>query len=252
MLYPLILCTLLLALCVGCEKADKPPAESAPTSPAEVKAATPAKANSFQWQPLTDGTSLAGWKVPNEWDFKQHGEVSVVAGELILPAGKPATGLHWDGGGPGTFRGEFPRSNYELELEAKRTAGSDFFCGLTFPVGPNYLTLIVGGWGGGVLGLSNIDNLNASENETSRFLSFDENRWYKLRLRVTPANIAVWLDDEQVIDLATAGHEFTIWFEQQPLRPLGIATWHTAAVLRNLRVRLLDVGQTTTSTVPTF
>ena len=37
--------------------------------------------------------------------------------------------------------------DYELRLEAKRVEGGDFFCGLTFPVGKEYCTLILGGWG---------------------------------------------------------------------------------------------------------
>ena len=47
-----------------------------------------------------------------------------------------------------TWTNEMPRMGYEISLEAMRVEGSDFFCGLTFPVGKDYLSLIVGGWGG--------------------------------------------------------------------------------------------------------
>lgn len=60
-----------------------------------------------------------------------------------------------------------PVMNYELSLEAMRVDGSDFFCGLTFPVGSNFCSFIVGGWGGGVVGLSSLNSEDASQNETT-------------------------------------------------------------------------------------
>ena len=53
-----------------------------------------------------------------------------------------------------TWTNEVPTNNYEISLEAMRVEGSDFFCALTFPVGNDPCSFIVGGWGGGVVGLS--------------------------------------------------------------------------------------------------
>ena len=61
----------------------------------------------------------------------------------------------------------FPKVDYEVNLDAKRVAGNDFFCGITFPVGKRFCSLIVGGWGGATVGLSSIDGKDAAENETT-------------------------------------------------------------------------------------
>ncbi len=130
-----------------------------------------------QWQSLFDGQSLKGWEILSRYEYDKHGEVGVQDGVLVLKAGSPGTAVRW--------LGEFPRINYELVLEAKKLEGSDFFCGLTFPVGEQAMTLILGGWGGSVVGLSLIDGEPASENETCRWMSFELNRWYHIRLRVS-------------------------------------------------------------------
>ncbi len=181
---------------------------------------------------MFNGHNLNGWRVLEKYDFEQHGAVQVADGEIILNAGSPATGIAW-GGAP-------PRMNYELTLEARRLSGNDFFCGLTFPVGPDYLSLILGGWGGGVTGLSNLDGNSAVENETTGYQEFQDHRWYAIRLRVTPGRVAVWLDGESIIDVATADRRLSIWWEQEPVRPLGIASWYTKSALRNIRLRRLD------------
>ena len=102
------------------------------------------------------------------------------------------------------------------------------------------MTLIVGGWGGGATGLSNVDGVSAIENETATFRSYKQNQWYKIRLRVTHDKILAWIDDKEIIDLDTENRSFSIWWEQEPLRPLGIATWYTQAALRNIRLTRLE------------
>ena len=88
--------------------------------------------------------------------------------------------------------------------------------------------------GGGAMGLSNIDGMSAVENQTSTFRDYKTGQWYQIRLRVTEKKIETWIDDEQVIDLYTEGHKFSIWWQQEPARPFGIATWCTSSALRNL------------------
>ncbi|MBN2588491.1 MAG: hypothetical protein JXA96_01410 [Sedimentisphaerales bacterium] len=58
-------------------------------------------------------------------------------------------GIYWTG--------PLVTMSYEITLEAMRVEGSDFFCGLTFPVDENPCTLIPGGWGGTLCGLSCIN-----------------------------------------------------------------------------------------------
>ncbi len=178
---------------------------------------------------LFDGKTLKNWKVVNEFDFARHGKVTVENGVIVLAPGKPGTGIAWTG--------PFPRDNYEVSLEAMRYTGEDFFCGMTFPVGKEYCTLILGGWGGTLIGLSNIDGQPADENETTQAERFAANRWYHVRLRVTPAAIEVWLDKESIIRVERKDREFSIWWEQEPMRPFGIASWYTGSKLRNIALK---------------
>lgn len=180
---------------------------------------------------LFDGQSLSGWQIASQVDFERRGKIEVVDGDLILNQGKPATGI--------SYAGDPPRMNYEISLDAKRIEGNDFFCGLTFPVGDSYLSLILGGWGGGVTGLSNLDGASAVENETTGSREFEQNRWYAVRLRVTPGKVQAWLDGESLLDVDTTNRKLSIWWEQEPMRPLGIATWNTKAALRNIRIKRL-------------
>jgi hypothetical protein len=138
-----------------------------------------------------------------------------------------------------TWTEDFPRQHYELALEARRVDGNDFFCGLTFPVGADPCSLIVGGWGGGVVGLSSIDGLDAAHNDTTLYRAFDAGRWYAVRLRVTPERIECCLDEEGVIDQPLEGKTLSIRQEVMPSLPLGIATYATTAQVRNLRWRPL-------------
>ena len=121
-----------------------------------------------------------------------------------------------------------------------RVDGNDFFCGLTFPVGERFCSLVVGGWSGGVIGLSNINGRSAVENETTQFRDFKRDRWFAIRLAVTGGKIEVWIDKARIIDLATRGKKLSIWWEQEPALPFGIVTWVTKGVVRNIRVRSIE------------
>lgn len=192
----------------------------------DIQTAPPKKVAGNHPVDLFNGKDLTGWKIADENGFERHGNVRVDNGELVLDRGQPATGV--------VFQGQHPRLSYELKLEAKRVAGGDFFCGLTFPVDKEYCTLIVGGWGGGVTGLSNIDGQSAVDNETTGYTDFKLDCWYKIRLRVTEQRIQTWVDNEQIVDVKKTNRRFDIWWEQEPMRPLGIASWQTKAALRNI------------------
>ncbi len=198
---------------------DEPAVEK---TPQEKKAEKPAG------KLLLDGKSLKGWSIVKKFSFKDHGKIAVKNGAVELPAGQPATGI--------VFTGQLPRDNYKLTFEAKRVAGADFFCGLTFPVGKEYCTLILGGWGGTTVGLSNIDDQSAVENETTEFIQFKKNTWYKISLQVDGKKISATLDDKYLLETKRENHKFSIWWEQEPLRPLGFCSWNTHGAIRNLRL----------------
>lgn len=177
---------------------------------------------------LFDGKSLEGWKVT---DFGGQGEVKVEDGKLMLTFGEPLTGVTWTG--------KLPTDEYEITLEAMRVEGSDFFCALTFPVGASPCSLILGGWGGGVVGLSSINGFDASENETTRYNEFKNGRWYRVRLRVTPAKIEAWLDDEPIVSVERENRTFTVRYEVDLSRPMGLASYQTTAAIRKIELRSL-------------
>lgn len=182
----------------------------------------------YAWRSMFDGKSLEGWKVPQ---FGGEGEVAVEKGVIALAMGDPMTGITWTG--------ELPKFNYEFRMEAQRTMGIDFFATTTFPYGDDPVSLVVGGWAGSVVGLSCVDFYDASDNLTTKFMSFKDNQWYRIRIRVTKQRIEAWIDDEKVVDLATKGHRFSIRDEVDLCKPFGICTWCTAGQLRKLEIRSL-------------
>lgn len=179
-----------------------------------------------RWTPLFDGVSLDGWE---QTSFGGEGPVRVRDGMIVLGFGDSLTGITWTR--------DVPRMNFEIALEAVRLSGNDFFCGLTFPVADSYCSFIVGGWGGTTVGLSSLDGMDASENETTREIRFEDGRWYGIRVAVRPHDIRAWLDDEEVVNVATAGRQIDIRPEVEPSIPLGIASFRTRAGLRNIRMR---------------
>ena len=180
------------------------------------------------WMPLFDGQKLGAW---HSSEFGTDGPLEVINGEISIGMGDPLSGITW--------QGEFPKDNYELSLEAKRVEGFDFFCGLTFPVGQDNCSFILGGWGGGLVGLSSIDGLDASENDTNQYMELDDDRWYSIRVRVEADSITCLLDGEELIVQERAGREISIRPEMFMCKPLGVATYATAARLRNLQYRRL-------------
>ena len=138
-----------------------------------------------------------------------------------------------------TYTGSLPTIDYEIQLEAQRVDGIDFFCGLTFPVEDSFCSFIVGGWAGSVVGLSSIDGNDASENDTTRYMSFETGRWYQIRIRVTGRRIQAWIDGKRVVDQNIVGRTISTRNEVDLSQPMGISTWETRAALRNIQIRQL-------------
>ena len=179
------------------------------------------------------------WIVPEvtswqELQFGGEGSAEWTDGTLSLAAGVDLTGT--------TYQGKLPQIPYELELEARRVSGSDFFCGVTFPANTNgdSVTFIAGGWGGWVVGISSIDGKDAVDNETTTEGDFENGRWYPLKIVVESDRLEVSLDDEKVVDFVTTGRELSLRPGViQHCAPLGLAAWQTEAEVRNIRWRSL-------------
>jgi len=182
---------------------------------------------------MFDGESLNGWR---DTPFAGHGEVHCQAGVIVLGMGDPFTGINWTN--------EFPKLNYEVALDAMRLTGSDFFCGLTVPVGTNFCSLIVGGWGGSLVGISSLDGMDASENESTKFSSFENGRWYRIRLRVTEKKIQAWIDQDKLVDVDTEGKRISVRpGDIEMSEPFGLAAWETSSALREIKFRRLGSSE---------
>ena len=190
---------------------------------------------SYGEQPKSDDASVkslafatdSSWKPSH---FGGDGTIQMKDNVLSLGFGDPLTGVRWEG--------DFPKQNYEISLEARRTGGFDFFCGLTLPIGEQRFSLILGGWGGSLVGLSSIDGDDASNNETMLIRSFKKDQWYKVRVRVTAADkVTVWIDEDEVIDVDRNGRVFDIRSELEESKPMGIAAYQCESQIRNVRLR---------------
>lgn len=209
---------LTLALCA---------AAISPTSAEEPKAVA-----------LFDGTSLDDWQ---PYDAGGSGSVELKDGQMIIGTGETITGVIYQ------KAKDLPVTNYEITMEAQRLEGSDFFCALTFPVGDlkTCATLILGGWGGSVTGISSIDGVDASENTTGHYRQFEDKKWYKIRMQVTPESLKAWSNDEEIINVDIAGRK--IGLRAGPIEdftPLSLTTYQTTGAIKNVKLTPLPAKAT--------
>jgi len=193
----------------------------------------PPAADKDGWKEFFDGKTLDGWKAAK---FFKAGEVRVKDGMIVMEKGDRMTGVTYT-------RGDFPKMDYEVTLEGKRIDGRDFFCTTTFPVGKDHCSLVVGGWGGRLVGLSSLNGMDASENDTRIERGSEKDRWYRFRIRVTEKRIQAWIDADKVIDVDTEDRKISTRIECIPNHPFGIATWDTVGAVRALRVRPLTEAE---------
>jgi len=156
---------------------ERDPAKSVPDTESTVELSKPIS--------LLDGETLDFWE---EIEFGGEGAIEVEDGVISFEMGDPFTGI-------ASTLEDLPKTNYEVSLETRKTQGVDFFCGLTFPVADSHCTLILGGWGGDICGLSCIDGKDASTNETTSSLVFEKNQWYKVQRRLqrlTQMNVEIF------------------------------------------------------------
>jgi len=238
-------CTaLVLLLLIGCSRDDKQVLVTELSVPirdrvdAEIEVADLIHDIAIEtWTPLFDGESMAGWSVPI---YGGDGEVEVQEGNIVIGRGDSMTGIRYEK--------EFPNIDYELQYEARRTGGYDFFAACTFPVKKSFCTFVNGGWGGGMVGLSSVNGYDASENETNSYYDFKANTWYRFRIQVKSDQIQVWIAtqdkegnweaEKTLVDLAIDDKtQLSTRMEVSQYKPLGFCTWSTEGQLRNIEYR---------------
>ena len=174
------------------------------------------------------------WKPLREWKptaFPGAGKVVWDGGKVQLGAGEPMTGI--------TAGGFAAKTGYEIRFKATRVMGHDFFCSLTFPYGEAHATWVNGGWGGDIVGISSIDNWDASENETRTYFNFENGREYSFRLEVRPDSIRVYIDERRVVDLAINGRAMGLRRGMAATVPLSLFSYNTVASIRDIEYRTL-------------
>ena len=203
-----------------------PPQVSAQSAPNEGKLSM--KPGEDGWISLFNGKDLAGWKVPN---FGGEADVTVEDGIMTIGMGAMVSGI--------ALNQDFPfKSNFEIEVTAMRTMGSDFYAAITCPVGADgFVTFINGGWGGSVFGFSSINGFDASENETMELLSTKANQWYTFRVKVYDDRIEGWMDDKLVTKAMREGNTFTTRFEVDYSKPVGVTNYCCETKIKSIRCR---------------
>jgi len=187
---------------------------------------------------LFDGKSLEGWK---KADLFHAGNVQVENGAIVIASGDPMSGIT-------STRTDLPKVDYELTYEAQRLTGSDFFAAATFPVKDAYITLVNGGWGGSVTGLSSLNGADASENDTSLYIKYQNKTWYRFRVRVTDDTIRCWVDDRQVVAVNYQHRQVSTRLETRANQPLGFATYESSAEIKKITVRKLTPTEVAATT----
>jgi hypothetical protein len=216
----------------GCGEQAQPPAASHAAPHTRPTAGTaPAPVADAKVMQLFDGKTMKNWHVT---EFGGEGQAEVEDGQIIVHSGTTLSGVNWTGQA-------LPKENFEIELDAKKLDGSDFFLGLTFPYKNDYATLVLGGWGGSVIGISSVNGNDAANNEWSAAREFKKNTWYHVRLRATGDRISAWLDKdpEPFLDLETAGKEISTRSDIDAAKPLGLSTYQTSAAYKNITLRKL-------------
>jgi len=188
------------------------------------------------WKPLFDGKSLEGWA---STDFYKAGEVKVADGAIRMEKGSeragPMTGVT-------CTRKDLPKMDYEIRYKGRRVDGRDFFSTITFPVAESHCSLVTGGWGGTTIGLSSLDGVDASENDTNGNYDFVANKWHDFRIRVSKDRLEAWIDTKKVVNVVTTDRRIGIRIECYPSRPLGFSTYRTTGDVKDIAWRPLNAA----------
>lgn len=185
-----------------------------------------------EWKLLTPEFAAA-WKASG---IQDEGGVTPQAGEIVLKPGQPMTGARFEA----WETAQLPLTRYAIEYEAMRVEGNDFFGTVTFPVNDSHLSLVVGGWGGTLVGLSSIDDMDASENNTRGNAFFENNRWHRVRIEVRDEEIKTWINDKLFVNASIKGHKLGLRAgDIEKCVPFGFASYATHARIRSVVIRRL-------------
>ncbi|WP_395751513.1 DUF1080 domain-containing protein [Prosthecobacter sp.] len=187
-----------------------------------------------EWRLLSD-EFLPAWKAAH---IPDEGKVTIEEGEIKLETGRPMTGARlelskWK-------EAEMPATRYSIEYEAMRVEGNDFFGTVTFPVNESHVSLVVGGWGGTLVGISSIDEMDASENNTRGNARFENNRWHLVRIEVRDDDLRAWINGRLFVNTSTKGHKLGLRDgEIEKCTPFGFTSYDSRARIRNVVLRRL-------------
>ena len=187
-----------------------------------------------EWKLLADEFAPS-WQASG---IAEEGRVSIQSGEIDLHPGQPMTGVRVDAQKWKNAR--LPTTRYSIEYEAMRVTGNDFFGTVTFPVNDSHASLVIGGWGGTLVGISSIDDMDASENSTRGNAYFENNRWHKVRIEVRDDELRAWVNDKLFVNTSTKGRKLGLRAgDINKCTPFGFASYATQARIRNVVVRRL-------------
>ncbi len=232
--------SLLLLLQTGCRNSDVSGNPAPPADPASSIDAANASSHSQDDSNSDQGTQqqpsleLLAKENLEHWQnaaFGGQGDLKIDGSQLDLEVGYPMTGA--------VYQGALPSDQYRLTFQARRMIGSDFFATVTFPVKESHCSLVTGGWGGATVGLSNIDGLDASRNETKTFIGFDDEIWYQFEVEVKWPKIVCRVDNETVIDIDVEDREVAVRSDVANCKPFGFCTYETCGEIRDIQVTLL-------------
>jgi hypothetical protein len=185
-----------------------------------------------EWK-LLSAEFASSWKAAG---MAEEGFISIKDGEISLQPGQPMTGVRfeaWDSA-------RLPLTRYAIEYEAMRVEGNDFFGTVTFPVHDSHVSLVIGGWGGTLVGISSIDDLDASENATTGNAFFKNNEWHQVRVEVRDDDLRVWIGGKLFVNVSTKGHKLGLRpGDIEKCVPFGFASYATQARIRGVIIRRL-------------
>lgn len=185
-----------------------------------------------EWKLLSDEFASA-WKASG---MPEEGQVLLQDGEIALHPGQPMTGVRFDA----WQSAGLPLSRYAIEYEAMRVEGNDFFGTVTFPVNDAHVSLVVGGWGGTLVGISMIDDMDASENNTRGNARFEKHRWHKVRIEVRDDDLRAWIDDKLFVNTSIKGRKLGLRTgDIEKCAPFGFASYATHSRIRGVLIRRL-------------
>jgi hypothetical protein len=192
--------------------------------------------------PVAQSIALLGGELDAKWQaagIPEEGPTEVISGVLRIGEGQPMTGMQFSGDWD---KLNLPWIDYSLTFEARRVEGQDFFATCTFPVGARdrCVSLVVGGWGGGLVGISSIDHLDASENSTRGEMAFEQDTWYRFQIEVREDDLQVWVNGAPMVNTSIKGRHLSLRSgDIDRCVPLGFASWRTVGEIRSVVVERL-------------